>query len=444
MKDLFTLKSKALPAGTRVAGFQGTEALSSVYRISVFLHIGHDEEFDMTDALGARARLDILPGEYALHGILADMELLNDYAKSGLFRATLVPELWQLSLTRHSRIFVDESIPQIITKVLLSSGLAAADFKIDVQAAYKPLDHVCQYQESNLDFISRWMEREGMYYYFEQGDDREILVITDYLQNHHALTPKPVRYHPQSGGDVSAGASLESFTCKQARLPAAVHLEDYDYTKPSLDVSGSSPVSGASLGEIHHYGENFLTPDEGKRLATVRSQELLAREKVWSGDGRVYNLRSGYTFLLEDHPRAAFNADYLLTSLTHFGNQSGNSADLRKIMDLPFDDAYRCHVVCIPARLSIAPSAPRLSRASTAWKRPWSTRATATPTPRSTATVATRSRSSSTRAISTAARPRCGCGCCSPTAATSRASISRSARGQRSSWSSWAVIPIAR
>lgn len=350
MKDLFTLKSKALPAGTRVAGFRGTEALSSVYRISVFLIVPHDEEFDMTDALGARARLDILPGEYALHGLLADVELLNDFAKSGLFRATLVPELWQLSLTRHSRIFVDETIPQIITKVLLASGLHAADFKIDVQGAYKALDHVCQYQESNLDFISRWMEREGLYYYFEQGDDREILVITDYLQNHHALSPKPVRYHPQSGGDTSAGASLESFTCKQARLPSAVHLKDYDYTKPSLEVTGAQPISSASLGEIHHYGENFLTPDEGKRLATVRSQEFLAREKVFQGEGRVYNLRSGYTFLLDDHPRAGFNADYLVTSLEHFGNQSGNSTDLRKLMHLPFDEPYRCHVTCIPAK----------------------------------------------------------------------------------------------
>ena len=108
MKDLFSLKSKALPAGTRVAGFHGTEALSGIYRISVFLHIANDEEFDMADALGARAQLEILPGELALNGILAEMELLNDYAKSGLFRATLVPELWQLSLTRHSRIFVDE------------------------------------------------------------------------------------------------------------------------------------------------------------------------------------------------------------------------------------------------------------------------------------------------------------------------------------------------
>jgi type VI secretion system secreted protein VgrG len=359
MKDLFTLKSKALPAGTRVAGFQGTEALSSVYRISVFLHIAHDEEFDMTDALGARARLDILPGEYALHGILADVELLNDYAKSGLFRATLVPELWQLSLTRHSRVFVGESVPQIITKVLLASGLLAADFKIDVQASYKPLDHVSQYQESNLDFISRWMEREGMYYYFEQGDDREILIITDYLENHHALSPKPVRYHAQSGGDVSAGASVESFTCKQARLPTAVHLKEYDYTKPTFDVSGSQSISAASQGEIHSHAENFLTPDEGKRLATVRAQEFLAREKVFQADGRVYNLRSGYTFLLEDHPRAAFNADYLVTSLEHFGNQSGNAADLRKFLDLPFDDVYRCHVICIPAKTQYR--APRVT-----------------------------------------------------------------------------------
>ena len=350
MKDLFSLKSKALPAGTRVAGFHGTEALSSIYRISVFLHIANDEEFDMADALGARAQLEILPGELALNGILAEMELLNDYAKSGLFRATLVPELWQLSLTRHSRIFVDESIPQIVEKVLRSSGLHSGDFKIDVQGPYKALDHVCQYQESNLDFISRWMEREGMYYYFEQTEEREILVITDYLQSHHALSPKPVRYHPQSGGDSSAGASFESFTCKQARLPSVVHMKDYDYTKPSLDVSGMHPVSTTSLGEIHHYGANFLTPDEGKRLATVRSQELLAREKVFHANGKVYDLRSGYTFTLEDHPRATFNAEYLVTSLEHFGNQSGNSHDLRKLMDLPFDDVYRCHAACIPAK----------------------------------------------------------------------------------------------
>jgi type VI secretion system secreted protein VgrG len=302
----------------------------------------------MADALGARATLDILPGEQAIHGILADVELLNDHAKSGLFRATLVPELWQLSLTRHRRIFVDETIPQIIDKVLKASGLLAADFKIDVQASYKTLDHVCQYQESNLDFISRWMEREGMYYFFEQGDDREVLVITDHLQSHHASSPKPVRYHAQSGGDSSAGASFESFTCKQARLPSAVHLRDYDYTKPSLDVSGTHPVSTTGLGEIHHYGENFLTPGEGKRLATVRSQELTAREKVFHADGRVYNLRSGYLFTLDDHPRAGFNAEYLVTSIEHFGNQSGNSTDLRKLMDLPFNDVYRCHVACIP------------------------------------------------------------------------------------------------
>lgn len=363
MKDLFTLKSKALPAGTRVAGFRGTEALSSVYRISVFLHIANDEDFDMADVLGARARLDILPGQYAIHGILADVELLNDFAKSGLFRATLVPELWHLSLTRHSRIFVNETIPQIIEKVLKSSGLQASEYKIDVQGAYKTLDHVCQYEESNLDFISRWMEREGMYYYFDQGDDREILVITDYLQSHHALSPKPVRYHAQSGGDSSSGASFESFTFKQARLPSSVHLKDYDYTKPSLVVAGSHPVSATSLGEIHHYGDNFLTPAEGKRLATVRSEEFLAREKVFHADGRVYNLRSGYTFLLDDHPRAGFNTDYLVTSLDHFGNQSANVADLKKFLDLPHDDVYRCHVTCIPAKTQFrAPRTTALPR----------------------------------------------------------------------------------
>ena len=46
-------------------------------------------------------------------------------------------------------------------------------FTIDVQGSYDPKEFVAQYKESNFAFVSRWMEREGMYFYFEQGADRD-------------------------------------------------------------------------------------------------------------------------------------------------------------------------------------------------------------------------------------------------------------------------------
>jgi len=53
------------------------------------------------------------------------------------------------------------------------------DFALQLAGTYAPREHVCQYGESDLAFISRWMEREGMYYVFEQAEDHERLIIMD-------------------------------------------------------------------------------------------------------------------------------------------------------------------------------------------------------------------------------------------------------------------------
>ena len=83
----------------------------------------------------------------------------------------IVPRLWQLSLTRHSRIFTKKSIPEIIGEVLGDEGVS--DFELRLSGAYTPEEHVCQYRESSLDFLHRWMEREGIYYFFEQTANGE-------------------------------------------------------------------------------------------------------------------------------------------------------------------------------------------------------------------------------------------------------------------------------
>jgi len=94
------------------------------------------------------------------------------------------------------------------------------------------------------------MEREGIYYYFEQGDDRETLVITDNLSFHPPLGDRPVRYYPQTTDGVSAHDAFRSFTCRHGAVPSSVRLKDYDYSKPALDVSGQASVSPRGTGEI--------------------------------------------------------------------------------------------------------------------------------------------------------------------------------------------------
>ncbi len=361
MADVITIQSSSLPDGTRVIGFRGTESLSRPYVFEVFLQItGPDaHSFELDDLAGAKACLTVSRDDgrppFLFAGIFSEASLLHEIEERAVVRAVLVPQLWQLSQTQHSRIFTRQSIPDVVRAVLEDSGLSSDDYVFRLSQDYKPEEHVCQFAESNLDFISRWLEREGLYYFFEHEEGGEKLVITDHKSFHKELASDPVRYFPQAGKDATAGEHLRTFTCRKRQLPAAVRFKDYDYNKPTLDVSGTERVSSSGLGEIHLHGARLFTPDTAKRLAKLRSEALQAQERVFQGTGTALYLRAGNTFALTDHPRAAFDTTYLATEVEHHGNQLAGSGDLRELTSLDSDEVYRADVTAITAEVQFRP-----------------------------------------------------------------------------------------
>jgi len=350
MSEIFTFLSTAFPPTTQVTAFRGREAISRTYEFDIALKLtGLD--VDVAAAVGARGTLTIDRGlgapPFLFHGVLASVELVNDYGAYGLYVARLVPTYWQLTLTRHSRIFTDASIPDIIEAILKEGGLGANDYRVALWNDYPKLEHVCQYRESNYDFIARLAEREGIYFYFEQSEEREVLVFTDTRAAHKTLAPKPVKYFPAPTGDISAGESLRSFRCRSNALPGRVQVRDYNYLKPSLEVKGSAELSGK--GDIVLYGENVKTPGESSRYASIRAEEIAARQTVYTAAGPQFYLRPGYLFLLEEHPRIAFNSEYLTIEIEHLGNQSASAEDMEMLFGVPpTKETYLATVNAIP------------------------------------------------------------------------------------------------
>ncbi len=341
MADLVTFVSAALPPKSHVVSVRGREAISEPYRFEIGLRID-DENFDMDAAIRARGTLEVHRGDggdpTVIHGMLASMELVHQWRDTALYRAVLVPRLWNLGISRHSRVFTDNTIPEILEAVLKFGGLEAGSFELRLRGTYPTREHVFQYRESNLAFLTRWMDRLGMYYFFEAGDDGEKLVITDVKSSHAEARSDAVRYVPDSAADAMANDALDTFHCVRTALPATVKLLDYDHTKPTLDVSGSASVGTGGVGEVHLHDQNFRNPEEGARLARVRAEALLATEKIFHGRGRVFGLKSGYCFKLDEHPRAAFNAEYLVVELEHFVNQSANDATTKRLLGLRDDE----------------------------------------------------------------------------------------------------------
>ena len=324
--DLFIIRSKALPVGARVVAFKGVEELSRPYHFEVDVMVSDLVERELDDAGGRRATLHTTRGEQMpVSGVIASIELRNQYSGHSIYRLSLRPRLWQLTLSEHSRVFVSQSIPEIIEDVLKRAGFGPDDYEMKLDAAYPTLDHVCQYRESSFAFVSRWMERDGIYYFFEQGEEQEKLVITDAKGGHPTAFDHPVRFFPTLGHDVAGPPSLHVFRVKQSALPGKVELTDYDYIKPNLTLKGTHDVVSNGPDDIVRYGDNFLTPMEGARLAKIRAEELLAKKEVFTASGNQLDLHPGYLFTLEDHPRAQLNQPYLLTHTEHHGNQSGHT-----------------------------------------------------------------------------------------------------------------------
>lgn len=357
-KPKFTFESKGADKNTfSVVRFRGTEGLSSIYRFSIML-VSSRNDVDIGAVLKNTAEFRIKrdEGDIPFQGILSSFEQLHQAGKVCFYRAELVPRLWWATLTHCNQIFLHENTQGYIGDVLQKAGLKQGlSFDFKLQNSYPSRKYVCQYDESHFNFVSRWMERDGMYYYFEQTDQGEKMVITDTHIAHSPMEEGTVlTYAPPSNLDHTKREEIvRNFMLKQQPMPKKVLLKDYNYRKPSLEMKAEAEVSADGMGEIYVYGEHFKTPEEGNELARIRAQEFLCRERVFQGVSTVPYVRTGYIFELRDHYRQDFNQRYLTTDISHEGSQeaylvSGLGLNLASDSDRLY---YRNSFSCIPAQI---------------------------------------------------------------------------------------------
>jgi type VI secretion system VgrG family protein len=322
----FTFVSQGLPEDTfSVVEFKGTEGISRLYEFDITL-ASDDPEIDLKGVLQNSATLTTKGSDQDLpiHGILGQFEQLHEVKGHYFYRALLVPRLWQADLYRENQLFLDKTVPNIIEEILKQAGLTTQDYELKLTNKYPQWEYICQYRETDFDFISRWMEREGIYFFFQQGEDSEKLIITDSSTAHEDIRGDATIPFTPPSGIVPEKEAIFTFLCRQKRLPNKVILKDYNYRKPSLDLKAVAEVDARGLGDVYFYGEHFKTPQEGNGLAKIRAEEIKCRENIYHGESTAPNLCPGFFYELEDHYRQSYNQKYLIVEVEHEGHQTGS------------------------------------------------------------------------------------------------------------------------
>jgi type VI secretion system secreted protein VgrG len=332
MDDPFVLECSGLPAGARVVGVDGTEEISATYRYEIDLLVA--PEADLRDAIGANATLTTRsnmggdPG--VVHGVIGSASVTEHLAEFDVYRVILVPRLIDvLGLDRHSRVFVDETVPGILQILLREAGFLHEDCDFRLSRTYEPIEFVCQYRESTLSFLMRWMERDGIYFYFSHDGPTDRLIIVD----HKAQHPIPsVHAQYQTGRRLVGADGVYRFRAERHTVPGRVRVDDYDYLHPALPVRGEATVKGGNHGELRVRGAKVTTPKEANRIAVLRAEGLQARQTIFHGEGNVHGLHAGELFTLSGHPRPSLDGNYLVTKLRVRGNPLDVDESIRRAL----------------------------------------------------------------------------------------------------------------
>ncbi len=295
-------------------GISGTEAVSTPFGYTLDL-LSENPSVAAAKVLRTPICVTIkgVGGERLIHGMVRSFTQLGRSEELTSYRAEVVPWLWFLSLSTDCKIFQNLSVPEIVEQVF--TGLGYKDFQLKLVKTYPKRIFCVQYRETHLNFVSRLLEEEGIFYFFEHAKGRHVLMLAD---DNSAVKPCPgqesARLVTTAGAWQDEDVVL-ACECEDAVHTGKVTLRDYDPQQPALQLESS--VAGSQPEECYSYPGKYAALDEGERYARLQLEAEEARYRVVRGTGTCRAFQSGYRFDLKEHYRKDANQPYMLLELRH-------------------------------------------------------------------------------------------------------------------------------
>jgi type VI secretion system secreted protein VgrG len=324
--------------------FTGSEGVSRPFRYQIRL-LSTEADLDPADLLLTEASLLIdLPGDETrrIRGII------TRFAQGGTqdddmteYVAEIAPPFLVRTRSFRSRVFQHKNVPDIIKEILDDLQV---EHEFDLRGSYAEREYCVQYRETDLDFISRLAEDEGLFYFFRHEESRVLLIITDgNLSAEPCPGPTTIRVAVQA----VAGEDIVTSVRRESTVPLGkINFRTYDELQPSLDLEGETTGDGQGGDWYDYFPRRYTTIESGERLARLQLEAEEATQYILNGESTARNFQSGYTFDLDRG--AGSPVQQLLLEVKHsckMGPLRSRSADLE----------YRNSFVCIPQEVTYRP-----------------------------------------------------------------------------------------
>jgi len=235
------------------------------------------------------------------------------------YRISLRPWLWFLTRTSDCKVFQNKDVPTVLSEVFDTEPMAMVD-KRSLSRTYDAWEYCVQYRETDFNYVSRLMEQEGIYYFFEHSAGEHTMVLADSFGAHPRIEgDAQVVFRAESRVALTDRDHIERFDWSHEIQPGVYAIQDYDFERPGKSLEAvrrpeREPRHGKPDYEVFDYPGEYDTESEGEQYAAARIEELRSQCELFYGAGNERDLAVGRRFTLSGHPRSDLNEEYLVTS----------------------------------------------------------------------------------------------------------------------------------
>jgi type VI secretion system secreted protein VgrG len=301
-----------------VIGFSGDEGISQPYAYVVEVNTTSAAANPDTD-VGLKASLSFTRNgrTTTFGGIVTACALAASGSKSFLYTVKIESPLAVLARTTDYKIIQDKTVPDMVS--VLFTGLGQTAPTTSLTATYVQHDSLTQFGETDLNFFSRLLENEGIFYFFNQGASTPTLVLGDNTSAYLSSPNSPFGYYGNTPANVPVGAEyIRAFQKATHQSTKTSTVRAYNFETPKDDLTESSSGT-AGVGEYYEFGNAVASTTYDTQLAGVREGRQTMDRAAIAGSATAPDLRAGYTFTVTDNSGAGVGGNYLVTSVHHAG-----------------------------------------------------------------------------------------------------------------------------
>ncbi len=276
------------------------------------------------DTVDRNALLEVLRNNEVVqrvHGVVRQFSQGDTGYSHTHYSLTLVPALEFLSLRHNSRIFQQQTVPEIIVTLLQEMNITDCVF-----ALKNPLpkrEFCVQYRESDLQFLHRIAAEEGLMYSFIHQEDKHLLLFTDNNSGWSALE-SAIPYNTLSGG--ISEVPYVSQLVQHTRIEVShTQLQDRSFLQPGYTFAQSAQAldTDYQLTNYEHFDMpgRFKQDAVGKVINQVRLEYLRREAHTATGQSDEARLQAGVRFTLSEHLNPQCNREWLVVKIHHQGSQ---------------------------------------------------------------------------------------------------------------------------